>query len=117
MLLEIYARVTSSHREGRKQHFVFKDLYHDQPPHLEGSFELWNQSRLWDLDSKAFLDMTEGGRMCRAIAKMKRDVAAGATGGAKWRLEVLSIWEATWEDVDFVAGVYAKDATFDADEE
>lgn len=39
--------------------------------------------------------------MCRAVAKMKRD-------GMKWRLDVLSVWEASWEDVEYVAGVYAK---------
>ena len=72
---------------------------------------------MWDLDSKAFLDVTEEGRMCRAIAKMKRDPAVGGGGGTKWRLEVLSIWEATWEDVDYVAGIYAKDAVFDDEDE
>ena len=40
--------------------------------------------------------------MCRAIAKMKRE-------GAKWRLDVLSIWEAGWEDVEFVAGIHTRD--------
>jgi hypothetical protein len=25
-----------------------------------------------------------------------------------WRLEVLSVWEAGWEDVEFVAGIYGK---------
>lgn len=105
IVLEIYARVVSSFRDGRKQHFIFRDLYHGRPPHLEGDFELWSQSRLWELDSKAFLkaDESEGGIMCRAVARMRRD-------GMKWRLELLSIWEATWEDVDAVAGIYAKGA-------
>ena len=109
VIIELYARVTSSWREpkpGRKQHFVFKDLYHDHPPHLEGSFELWEQSRLWELDSKIFLQPRQGGVMCRAVARMRRD-------GMKWRLEVLSIWEASWEDVERVAGIYAKDPEFD----
>lgn len=43
------------------------------------------------------------GVMCRAVTRMKRD-------GAKWRLEVLSIWEAGWEDVQAVAGIYGKGA-------
>jgi hypothetical protein len=104
IILDIYARVASSSRDGRKQHFMFKDLYHDKPPFLEGDSELWSQSRLWDLDGKAFLDAEEKseGVMCRVVAKMKRD-------GTKWRLEVLSIWQAEWEDVEVVAGVYAKD--------
>lgn len=102
VLLELYARVASSVREGRKQRFVFKDLYHDKPPHLEGDFELWSQSRLWDLDGKAFLNAEGAGVMCRAIARMKRD-------GTKWRMEVLSIWKAGWEDVQAVAGIFSKD--------
>jgi hypothetical protein len=101
-VIELYARVSSSWREpspGRKQHFVFKDLYHDRPPHLEGTYELWGQAPLWELDSKPFLSATEQGIMCRAIARMRRE-------GQKWRLEVLSIWEASWEDINYVAGIY-----------
>ena len=104
VLLELYCRVTQSWREpkpGRKQHFVFKDLYHDNPPHLNGTFELWDQSRLWDLDSAAFLTPKPEGTMARIIARMKRD-------GQKWRLEVLNIWEASWEDVEHIAGIYVR---------
>ena len=104
VLLELYCRVTQSWREpkpGRKQHFVFKDLYHDNPPHLNGTFELWDQSRLWELDSVAFLTLKPEGTMARVIAKMKRD-------GQKWRLEVMNIWEASWEDVEHVAGIYVR---------
>lgn len=91
--------MTFSKREGRKQHFVFKDLYHDKPPYLEGTFELWDQARLWDLDSTPFLKAKGPGILSRAIARMRRD-------GQKWRLDILSIWEASWEDVICVAGIY-----------
>lgn len=101
VVIELYARVIASLREpapGRKQHFTFRDIYHDNPPYLEGIFELWQQAQLWDLDSKVFLEASKGNAiMCRAIARMRRD-------GQKWRLDVLSIWEATWEDVDYAAG-------------
>lgn len=102
VFLELYARVTSSWREpkpSRKQHFVFKDLYHDKPPYLTGTFELFDQSELWELDSKTFLTRRPGGIMCRCVGRMKR-----AEG--KWRLEIFSIWEASWEEVDYVAGIY-----------
>ena len=105
VLLELYARVTASHREqkpGRKQYLEFRDLYHDNPPHLHGTYELWDQSPLWDLDSKAFLVPAVGGTICRAMGKMKRE-------GNTWRLEILSIWEACWEDVNEVAGIYVRD--------
>jgi len=38
---------------------------------------------------------------------MKRD-------GTKWRLEILSIWQADWEDVEHVAGIYAKPVAVEA---
>lgn len=102
VVIELYARVTSSWREpspGRKQYMIFKDLYHDNPPYLEGTFELWQQSQLWDLDSKVMLESSNGaGVMCRAIARMRRD-------GQKWRLEVLSVWEASWDDINFAVGI------------
>ena len=90
---------------------MFRDLYHDKPSSLEGTFELWQQSLLWELDGRAFLGekTRDGGVMCRVVGKMKREVEAGEVGGMKWRLEVLSIWEAEWEDVEFVAGIYDKD--------
>ncbi|KAK3673931.1 hypothetical protein LTR78_006133 [Recurvomyces mirabilis] len=104
VLLELYARVMQSWREekpGRHQHFVLHDLYHDNPPHVNGTFDLWDQSRLWELDSKAFLVGRSEGIMCRLIGRMKPD-------GQKWKLEILSIWEATWEDVESVAGICAR---------
>lgn len=104
VVLELHARITASWREpnpSRKQHFLIKDLYHDNPPHLNGTFELWNQSKLWEFDSTPFLSKHSEGTMCRMIARMKRD-------GTKWRLEILSIWQASWEDVEHVAGIYAR---------
>ncbi|KAK1068235.1 hypothetical protein LTR74_005733 [Friedmanniomyces endolithicus] len=104
VLLELYARVMESRREekpGRHQHLVFHDLYHDKPPYLTGTYDLWDQSRLWELDSRVFLKPKNEGVICRAVARMKRD-------GMKWKLEVLSIWEASREDVEHVAGIYVR---------
>lgn len=104
VLIEFYARVTASRREekpGGRQHLVFKDLYHDKPPYINGTFELCGQSALWDSDVEIFLKADNDGIMCRAIARMKRD-------GTKWRASVLNIWEATWADVEYTAGIYAR---------
>ena len=114
-ILELYARVVASHREespGRKQHFAFRDLYHDKLPYLEGTSELWNQSRLWELDGRSFLaaDKSDCGVMCRVVGRMKRD-------GRLWRLEVLSIWQADWADVEAVAGIYSRDVKHGDDED
>lgn len=107
IIIELYARVKSSHREGRKQHFVFHDLYHHRPPYIEGTCELWNHTNIWELDTRSFVsaDKRPEGVMCRAVARMKRKDTAEGKG---WRLEVLSIWEASWSDIDFVAGIYGK---------
>lgn len=104
LVLELYARVTSSWREpkpSRKQHFIINDLYHDKPPYINGTFELWDQSTLWEQDSSSFLKAGAGGVLCRTIARMKRN-------GTKWRLEILSIWQVDWEDVEHVVGIYSK---------
>ena len=116
VIIELYARVVYSHREGRKQHFVFHDLYHDRQPYLEGTRELWDQTKLRELDTRSFLGAERDGEgvICRAVAKMKRKEGAAGKG---WRLDVLSIWEARWEDVDFVAGIYCKDRNADDEEE
>lgn len=86
---------------------MFHDLYHDRPPYLEGTCELWNQTKLWELDTRDFLGLDKTGKsvMCRTIARMKKKEGAEGTG---WRLEVLSIWEAGWDDIDFVSGLYSK---------
>ncbi|KAK6442592.1 hypothetical protein LTR95_001183 [Oleoguttula sp. CCFEE 5521] len=104
VILELYARVTRSHREpksARKQVFEIHDLYHDHPPHLQGTFDLWDQSTRWELDSRPFLSAGPDGMLARMIARMKRD-------GTKWRLEILNIWQADWDDVEHVAGIYMK---------
>ena len=99
-IIELYARVASSWREpdSVKQHFVFSDLFHDHPPFMNGVYGLWKGVELWDYDSGRFLNPSEQQRMCRCIGKMKRD-------GKKWKLVVLNIWEATWDDVDYAQGI------------
>ncbi|KAI7474967.1 hypothetical protein KC351_g10366 [Hortaea werneckii] len=111
VLLELYARVMDSWHEdaergkGRKQNFVLHDLYHDKPPYIDSSFLLSGQSKVWDADTTTFLTRRDGGIMCRAIGQMKKE----GCGRGKWYINLLSIWEATWDDVHAVAGIYAKD--------
>ncbi|KAI7157908.1 hypothetical protein KC349_g5218 [Hortaea werneckii] len=119
VLLELYARVVDSWQEGaerdkgRKQIFVIHDLYHDKPPHVDASFVLCGQSKVWDLDTSRFLTRRDDGIMCRAIGQMKKE---GSVRG-KWYINLLSIWEATWDDVHAVAGIYAKDKSEDVSED
>ncbi|RMY45768.1 hypothetical protein D0865_09711 [Hortaea werneckii] len=119
VLLELYARVVDSWQEGaergkgREQNFVIHDLYHDKPPHVDASFVLCGQSKVWDLDTSRFLTRRDDGIMCRAIGQMKKE---GSVRG-KWYINLLSIWEATWDDVHAVAGIYAKDKSEDVSED
>ena len=110
VIIELYARVSSSWCEPsprRRQHFTFKDIYHNNPPHLSGTFEISNQLGELD-DNKTFLKPAEGGNgssVCRVIGKLKR-------AQAKWKLEILNIRQVSLDDVDFVAGIYATDAKY-----
>jgi hypothetical protein len=102
MLIELYAKVLSSHREGVTQFFMFADLFHEaRPPFLKGTCECWKGSELWEYDCRKFL-ACEGNpgekKLCRAMGKMKRE-------GKEWKFVVLNIWEATWEDVEYVRGI------------
>ncbi|MCJ1282439.1 hypothetical protein MMC26_001762 [Xylographa opegraphella] len=100
-LIELYARVTYSHRVGVEQFIQFADLFRSQkPPFLNGSFVGWKSVDLWDNDSKAFLGDTGKGKIARCVGRMKRDETARG-----WKIMVLSIWEADWEDVAYVKGI------------
>ncbi|KAK7517949.1 uncharacterized protein IWZ02DRAFT_374048 [Phyllosticta citriasiana] len=101
VLIELYARVLSSYREPRpstKQQFVLMDLFHDRPPFLNATYETWKGVDLHDHDGSMFLAPTHNPRLCRCIGKLRRD-------NVTWRLEILNIWSATMEDVDYVSGI------------
>lgn len=100
LVVELYARVVCSHREGSRQHFVFADLFHNHPPYLTGSYEHWKGVELWDYDCATFLGSSGRGRLCRCVARMRRE-------GQTWSLFIMSIWEATWDDINHVHGIIA----------
>lgn len=98
IMFELYARVRSSQRDAIKQYFLFSDLYHDRPPYLKGEYDatLWKPVELFNYDSGRFLSTP---KMCRCIGQMKRN------NGKEWVMVVLNIWEATWEDIEWVEGI------------
>jgi hypothetical protein len=54
---------------------------------------------LFDDDTRALLDGKDhDGKMSRCLGKMTRH-------GSKWVFELVSIWQATLDDVDYVASV------------
>ena len=103
IVIELYARVTYSERDsdGIKQHFQFADLFtSERPPFLNGSYNVWKGVELWDHDSKAFLGAEGIGNIARIVGKIKRDEK-----NKSWKLMILSIWKATWDDVNYAKGV------------
>ncbi|MCJ1362683.1 hypothetical protein MMC16_001789 [Acarospora aff. strigata] len=103
VIIELYAQVRSSSREqsGWKQSFEFVDLFHgDRPPFLSGTYELWKGGALWEEDSRVFLEDSGEGKMCRAVGRLKRDVVS-----KMWKMVVLNIWEASWDDVAWAKGI------------
>lgn len=100
VVIELYAKVDSSWREpsGLKQHFVLSDLFHDRPPKLNAVYELCKANELWNYESAQFLGPSGKRRMCRCMVKMKRE-------NNMWKMIILSIWEATWDDVEYVCGI------------
>ncbi|KAJ4349539.1 uncharacterized protein N0V89_008155 [Didymosphaeria variabile] len=99
LMFELYARVLSSERDAVKQHFVFSDIFHKRPPYLKGEYDaaIWKQVELFNYDSGRFLSKAE---MCRCIGQIRRNEK-----DQTWVMVVLNIWEATWEDIDWVAGI------------
>ena len=98
ILFELYAHVLTSHRDAVKQHFVFADLFHERPPHLKGEYDatIWKPVELFNYDSGRFLSKA---KMCRCIGHIKRNE------NKEWTMVILNIWEATWEDVEWVQGI------------
>jgi len=101
-LIELYARVTYSQRVGAEQFFQFADLFRsDRPPFLNGTYVGWKAVDLWDCDSKYFLGESGRGKIARCVGRLKRD----EVNKGSWKMVVLSIWEASWDDVGYVKGI------------
>jgi len=125
--IELYATITSSHRcfDMKIQELVFADLFFPhRPPYLRGTYTAWQLCQLFDADSAPFLEPPNGNKLCRAIVQVTKNNTTGnarQTGssplrgssgsqgsgkeGAALEAEVLNIWEATWEDVEYAKGI------------
>lgn len=97
VLLELYARVVESVRVDDKQTFVFCDLFHTKPPYIKAEYPstIWQPCNLHEVDSGRLL---VGNRMCRCIGTMRKE-------DMEWTLQVLNIWECTWEDIEWVEAI------------
>jgi hypothetical protein len=97
ILIELYARVLNSERDESQQWFTFCDLFHAKPPYIQAVYvaAIWKPVQLFEYDSRRLLQQ---GKICRCIGTMKCD-------GKDWVMTVLNIWEATWDDVQWVEGI------------
>ena len=117
--VELYARVVKSSRntQTKIQDFTLADLFFPQrPPNLQAAYSLWTDSQLFDNDSGAFLGCAEEGKLCRAIlqvvkggrvetSSLIRSSQGGINQSSSPDIKILNIWEATWDDVQYVKGI------------
>lgn len=101
VVIDMYARVKSSWREGAEQRFVFSDLHHSKPPFMDGVFGSSKETIQSIHLASRFLDDEENEKMCRVIGSMRRKA------GAKWEMIIRSVRETSWAEVEYVAGIYA----------
>lgn len=106
-----------------------------RPPHLQGTYMTWQGSELYEDDTRPFLGtVEEQGTLCRAIVRPDKSVrphpvastestplakkfgvddpstsfGCGEGGGSSFmgaEVQVLNIWKADWEDVNYVRGI------------
>lgn len=100
-IVELYARVLSSWRCGWQQHYRFGDLFSYRSPILKGVCCTWKSIDLWEQDARPFLGASGRGKMCRALGRIKRSVAAQPASAV---MTVLSIWQCSWDDVCIAHG-------------
>ena len=125
--IELYATVASSHRgyHTQAQEFTFADLFFPhRPPYLRGTYSDWHLCELFDEDSAPFLDATERNKLCRAIVQISKKCwnrnsrcrgssslnAPKSSQGVEYEtdaleVDILNIWEAKWEDIEYVKGI------------
>lgn len=103
VVLELYARVKSSWREERatQQDFMFSDLYHDNPPFMNGVYENYKGASEREEESARFLNADENEQLCRVVGTMRRK------DGSKWEIVVLNVREVSWADIEYIAGIHS----------
>ena len=122
IIVELFARVSFSSREtlAKVQHFKFLDLCKDDPPYPIGTFKDWRTGSLGDVASRAFLQrdlrapaitaemqQRQGqiSKYCRCLCSLvnDRNTLLG------WALNIESIRETDWLEIDFVRQVVFRD--------
>lgn len=106
-IIELYARVLSSHRDpgpnSCKQYVELRDLFTEKPPYLHGTYTLWKDAPVWDQESQVFLGEEGGGKICRVIGRIKK--AEPTTISPTRDMVILSISEMTWSKINWMRGI------------
>lgn len=107
VVLELYARVSSAavDMETGKLSYTFVDLFHDRPPKLNAVYTGWKGAEPWQYDSTLFLRTIgdESWPPCRCLGQIRRNMET-----KEWELAILNIWQADWDDVNYVRGILAE---------
>lgn len=118
VIIELYARVLHSIRAGPVQTFRIVDLW-SCPDRLglilDGRWIGWETADLWEKDGRVFwedrfrdIDYDEHdleqryARKCRLIGSLQKKTSGG------WLVNILSLWEAGWDDVGFAKQVFCE---------
>ena len=120
--IELFATVkTSVRNQGSTiQFFTFADLFFPQrPPYVQGVYSRYTESEHFDDDSRPFLKSGQEGRgmLARAVVgtqpklskqplqSQKNRFVANEETLNQMELEVLSIFECPWEDIEYTKGI------------
>lgn len=106
VVFELFARVAHSSRDpaARTQSFQFKDLFTDHQPYPAGTLRNWKPGSI--IDQQARLLGGEGkDRTCRCVCRVQRDLR----DDLGWALEMHSVRETTWDEIQWVRRILARD--------
>ena len=120
--IELFATVKTSVRnqDSTIQFFTFADLFFPQrPPYVRGVYNRCTESELFDDDARPFLNPRQEGRgmLARAIVgtqpklskqpieSQKNRFVANEETLNQMELEVLSVFECPWEDIEYTKGI------------
>ena len=101
MLIELYARVIESRSEENSvQRLQLHDCFHDRPPFLDAVLDDGKDYKLWSRSANGTMMAEGSGTLCKLVGKMRRR-------DLKWEFAVLNTRQVSWNDVEYVAGIYS----------
>ena len=134
IILELYARIVEAVETDSAIEIVLTDLWTNETgPYIRAVYprERWKGQKLWEEEARMLLTTSDMGSdvdvgiaemtAMRVLGFMKRRLTMPRKGGedkeivkegemmrkvtSKWEMEIMSIWECDWDDVEHVRGV------------